>query len=247
MVRKIKTKNIEFITTVPPLVDIAPPVPASQMIPKWFDMLSNDIPDFQGPFPRVGDWIKEFTGHTIKKCPAVIDYLTEGYIVPLWCDLLVQKHGEKIHWENHNIDYGQIEFHNYEQAQTYPFEEGDHRHPLKFISPWFFKTPPGWSTMFIPPLLERNEHFTLIPGIVETDSFHQINFPGIWHTQGDTILKRGMPFLHVIPFKREKKPKLIVRKSTQDDMDMIRDEQTSLRSKFTGGYREITRRFRKTI
>ena len=33
MVRKIKTKNIEFITTVPPLVDIAPPVPASQMIP----------------------------------------------------------------------------------------------------------------------------------------------------------------------------------------------------------------------
>ena len=34
MVRKIKTKNIEFITTVPPLVDIAPPVPASQMIPR---------------------------------------------------------------------------------------------------------------------------------------------------------------------------------------------------------------------
>ena len=54
-------------------------------------------------------------------------------------------------------------------------------------------------------------------------------------------------FLHVIPFKREKKPKLLVRKSTQDDMDMIRDEQTSLRSKFTGGYREITRRFRKSL
>ena len=158
-------------------------------------MLSNDILDFHTSFPRVGDWIKEFTGHTIKKCPAVIDYLTEGYIIPLWCDLLVQKQGDKIHWENHNIDYVMIEFHNYEQAQTYLlFEEGDHRHPLKFISPWFFKTPPGWSTMFIPPLLERNDNFTLIPGIAETDSFHQINFPGIWHTDGDTILKRGMPF-----------------------------------------------------
>ena len=57
----------------------------------------------------------------------------------------------------------------------------------------------------------------------------------------------SLHLLSVLIDKREKKPKLLVRESTQDDMDMIRDEQTSLRSKFTGGYREITRRFRKTI
>ena len=78
MVFKVKTPNIEFITPHKPLLEIAPPVPAGQMLPDWFQNMGTDIPDYNAPFPRVGEWIKEFTGHTIKKCPAVIDYLAEG-------------------------------------------------------------------------------------------------------------------------------------------------------------------------
>ena len=94
------------------------------------------------------------------------------------------------------------------------------------------------------PQLHPQDNYTLIPGIVETDSFNQINFPAIWHTEGDTILKRGIPFLHVIPFKREKYSHS-KRVATAEDHDLITYEQTALRSKFTGGYREVTRRFRK--
>lgn len=246
MVFKVKTPNIEFITPHKPLLEIAPPVPAGQMLPDWFQNMGTDIPDYNAPFPRVGEWIKEFTGHTIKKCPAVIDYLTEGYIIPLWSDILIQKIGDRIHWENNQLDIGIIEFHNFEQAPTYPYQGNDHRHPLKFISPWWFKTPPGWSTLFMAPQLHKQDNYTLIPGIVETDSFNQINFPGIWHTEGDTILKRGTPFLHVIPFKREKYSHNN-RIATAEDHDLITSEQTALRSKFTGGYRDITRRFRRKL
>ena len=246
MVWKLKQKNIEFITPHKSLLETAPPVPGAQMIPDWFSKMSNDIPDFEGPFPKVGDWIKEFTGHTIKKCPAVVDYFAEGYVIPLWSDILIQKHGDNIHWENNKLDIGIIEFHNFQQAPTYHYKEGDYRHPLKFISPWWFKTPPGYSTLFLQPQLHPQDNYTLFPGIVETDSFHQINFPAVWHTEGDTILKRGIPFLHVIPFKREK-IKNVNRFAEAEDHDMITYQQTALRSKFTGGYRDITRRFRRKL
>ena len=97
------------------------------------------------------------------------------------------------------------------------------------------------------PQLHKQDNYTLIPGIVETDSFNQINFPGIWHTEGDTILKRGTPFLHVIPFKRKEKYSHNNRIATAEDHDLITSEQTALRSKFTGGYRDITRRFRRKL
>jgi len=86
----------------------------------------------------------------------------------------------------------------------------------------------------------------LLPGIVETDSFHQVNFPSIWHREGDTILKRGSPLLHVIPFKRSDY-NFINRVATDKDNDTNAYQQTALRSKFVGGYRDITRRFRKKI
>ena len=45
MVWKLKKPNIEFITPHKPLLEIAPPVPAGQMLPDWFSAMSNDIPE----------------------------------------------------------------------------------------------------------------------------------------------------------------------------------------------------------
>ena len=199
--------NMEFKTTIFGLQEVAPPVPASQMIPDWFKNLSMhiEIPD-KKPFPLMGKIIEKFSNHTIKKCPAVVDYFTEGYIVPLWSDVLIQRYGQDFHFESNLLDQlpNFIEFHSEEQFKGYHFKKNDYRRAIKFVSPWHFYTPKGWSTLFIPPLLHPNNDFTLFPGIVETDSFNQVNFPGIWHSEGDRILKRGLPFLHAIPFKRRK-------------------------------------------
>ena len=72
---------------------------------------------------------------------------------------------------------------------------------------------------------------------------HKCIFIHIPRTAGTSIelLKLGMPFLHVIPFKREK----IGMKTTifdDKDNDAMRDEGFTLRSKMTGGYRNITRK-----
>tara|TARA_B000000557_G_scaffold254467_1_gene244618 strand:- start:102 stop:854 length:753 start_codon:yes stop_codon:yes gene_type:complete len=240
----IKKNEIKFATMSPALIDTAPPVPAGQMIPDWFQNLPLDLArlDIQ-PFPKMGEMLKDYNSHTIKKCPAVVDYFTQGYIIPMWYDMLVQRHGDTFHFETNqiNLPSSHIEFHDNEQFSTYPLEDSDYKRAVKFTSPWFFWTPPGWSTLFIPPLLHKNDDFTVIPGIVETDSFHQVNFPSIWHAEGDTIIKRGTPFLHCIPFKREK-TELAVELFSDTEHKAIDNESFRLRSKFTGGYREITRR-----
>ena len=242
-----KGNNITFKTQIPALVELEPPVPASQMIPEWFRKLPMDLPrPDHKPFPVLGPILKKWSSHTLKKCPAVVDYFAEGYIIPLWSDIFIQRQGDEFHFDTNHGDNGigsTIEFHNEAQFATYPFKRGDLRRAVKFTSPWFFYTPPGWSMLFIPPLLERNDDFTLLPGIVETDSFHQVNFPSIWHSEGDRVLQRGTPFLHVIPFKRSKH-KIKVEEFSKQDYESNSKESWNLRSKTTNGYREITRKNR---
>ena len=58
------------------------------------------------------------------------------------------------------------------------------------------------------------------------------------------MLERGYPFLHVIPFKRTKH-NLVVEEFTEKDHKANTIESFKLRSKMTGGYRDLTRRNRK--
>ena len=64
----IKKNDIEFASIIPALTDIAPPVPAGQMIPEWFKKLPLDLQqDNHKPFPIMSSLIKDLNLHTIKK------------------------------------------------------------------------------------------------------------------------------------------------------------------------------------
>ena len=76
------------------------------------------------------------------------------------------------------------------------------------MNPWIIKTPPGYSTLFLPPLNNSDDRFNIIPGIVDTDSFNvHINFPivinGDKYPSLETTIKKGTPYVQVIPFKRD--------------------------------------------
>ena len=88
------------------------------------------------------------------------------------------------------------------------------------------------------------KRFTVLPGIVETDHYHHINFPTIWHSTKDVVIDRGTPFIQVIPFKRDDWD-FKVDQMTQKDIDLDRVEKSELNSKFKNSYRAITQRFKK--
>ena len=241
-------QSIEFKTDVKGLEEIAPVKPSNFFLPKWFKGMSDYVeidglhekgkPNY---FSKKGETAKKHTSGTVKRCPAIVDLITEGFIIPMWSDFLVQRDMETFEWDNKNFKYG-IEFHSKEQIKGWDLKKTDFPEGVKFANPWRIYTPPGYSVMFMAPTYQFEKRFTVLPGIVETDSYHHVNFPSVWHTTKDAIIERGTPFIQVIPFKRDDWDFNV---SQMTDKDSITDEihKTHLSTKFKNAYRSITSSF----
>ena len=240
---------IEFKTDVKGLEEIAPVKPAKYFLPQWFKGMKDFVevdavheknkPNY---FGKKGDTAKKHTSGTVKRCPAIVDLITEGFIIPMWSDFLIQRDMETFEWDNKNFQYG-IEFHSKEQIKGWNLKKTDFPEGIKFTNPWRIYTPKGYSVMFMTPTYQFEKRFTVLPGIVETDSYHHINFPSIWHTTKDAVIERGTPFIQVIPFKRDEWNLNI---SQINDLDYKNEEteKTALSTKFKNAYRDIVSRYK---
>ena len=238
---------IEFKTDVKGLEQVAPVQPSKYFLPKWFkgmtDFIEQDAMHEKGKpnyFGKKGETAKKHTGGTVKRCPAIVDLITEGFIIPMWADFLIQRDMETFEWDNKNFQYG-IEFHSKEQIKGWNLKKTDFPEGIKFINPWRIYTPKGYSVMFITPTYQFEKRFTVLPGIVETDSYHHVNFPSIWHTTKDAIINRGTPFIQVIPFKRNDWD-FKTSQMNEKDLDNDAREKTELSTKFKNSYRSIVGR-----
>lgn len=244
-------KFIQFKTDVVGLNEFAPVKPSKFFLPKWFkdmdEYIIQDAVHEKGKpnyFGKSKETAIKWSGGTVKRCPAIVDLLTEGFIIPMWSDFLVQRDMETLEWDNKGmLQYG-IEFHSKQQITGWKLKKTDFPEGVKFINPWRIYTPKGYSVMFMQPTYQFENRFTVLPGIVETDSYHHINFPTIWHTTKDAVIDRGTPFIQVIPFKRDEfdlDVGQMTDKQRQDDLL----EKNELSTKFKNSYRSITQRFKK--
>lgn len=193
------------------------PIPAKASIPEWFKKVPITFS-------------KNLRSRSIKACLPVLDSITAGYLLRLPQDIVIQENIEKdeegnlktfisfglednqyIYARGLNLN-GNAEQHSLEQVggkdSFYAKKTGKIAVP-KILNPFKIKTPPGYSCLFIPPMhRETNDIIQILPGIVDTDLFPQhVNFP--FHFNADrnqninTVLKMGMPYVQVIPFKRD--------------------------------------------
>ncbi len=188
--RKQQTKDITFTDTIGVAKEYVPKS-AIHFIPDWYKEMEASFPKKRTP-----DALP-----TIKKCIPVLDAMTAGYIIVAPCDVYVSfKDGEP----NYNSALSNlIQFHPRKQAYLHPHVK-DFQFP-KWINPWAIKTPKGYSTLFIPPMHNPNEHFIILEGIVDTDTYYgPVNFPFVLKTlTDDFIIRAGTPLAQVIPFKRD--------------------------------------------
>jgi hypothetical protein len=190
------------------------PTPIKLNIPEWYKKLEHTVQNL-----------------TIKGCMPFLDTLTSGYLLKLPQDFNVRHNvdnkNEKgevfkdsfqtfglhamfnvISSKSINLNSGQ-DIHSMKQVEGSPFIEKNKNLPFyKILNPWKIKTPKGYSCLFVPPLNNSDDRFSIIPGIVDTDTFpNEINFPII--INGDkypileTTIKKGTPYVQVIPFKRD--------------------------------------------
>ena len=78
---------------------------------------------------------------------------------------------------------------------------------LKLINPWTIQTPPGYSCKFSNPANNWSTDIELLEGVVDTDEYYtMVNFPFVYTNdqEGEFVVPRGTPIVHVVPFKRQK-------------------------------------------
>ena len=190
------------------------PIPTKLNIPEWYKKLEHNVFNM-----------------TVKGCMPFLDSLMMGYILKMPQDFYLRHNinnknekGEEfkdsfqtfgLHASSQvlqakyiNLNSG-IDVHGVKQLDGSPFIEKNKNLPFyKILNPWKIKTPKGYSCLFVPPLNNSDDRFSIIPAIVDTDVFpNEINFPIIINGDKYPILestiKKGTPYVQIIPFKRD--------------------------------------------
>jgi hypothetical protein len=175
-----------------------------------------------------------YMDQTLKKCLPVRDCLTSGYAIPLWTDLAIDADIENdiLHFNWLDDKEQHIQIHEQYQIEDTPIiKKVIGKQAYKFMSPWRIKTPPGYSCLFVSPMYHELP-FEILPGIVDTDGMHQVNFPFIYTGKpGKYTAYQGTPLVQVIPFKRDEW-KLKISSNDKDDNKQV--------NSFLGGiYRKL--------
>jgi hypothetical protein len=190
------------------------PTPIKLNIPEWYKKLEHS-----------------FISKTVKGCMPFLDTLTTGYLLKMPTDFYVRhnidnklENGDTIKdsfqfFPLHDVSAilnakcvnlnSSVDVHNEKQLMGSPHVDKNKNLPFyKIANPWKIKTPKGYSCLFLPPLNNADDRFSIIPGIVDTDNFsNEINFPiiinGDKYPVLETIIKKGTPYVQIIPFKRD--------------------------------------------
>jgi len=195
MAKEIKVTFTDFSGAIPKEYN---PIPAKKVIPDWYKDMNSYL---RGKKEVFTDTEMGATPSTIKKCMPVFDALSAGYIIPLPCDIYVyQENGiPEFRWPT---QFSYIGKHPMSQVGEHPSSNG--LPTPKFINTWIVKTPPGYSSLFIPPMHHDNM-FKILEGVVDTDTYHAaVEFPfQLKDTSWEGIVPAGTPMVQVIPFKRD--------------------------------------------
>jgi len=189
------------------------PTPIKLNIPEWYKKLEHTI-----------------LNKTIKGCIPFLDTLTSGYLLKIPQDFYVRHNvdnkNEKEEFKDSFQTFGLHDQSQLLNAKHVNLNSGFDTHPIKqlegsplinknknlpfykILNPWKIKTPKGYSCLFVPPLNNSDDRFSIIPGIVDTDTFpNEVNFPivinGDKYPTLETTIKKGTPYVQVIPFKRD--------------------------------------------
>jgi hypothetical protein len=197
--------------TKPELKGVIPePRPANKFIPEWYKKMSSNISSLEENPNKIPYWNDPFNGPmstlSLKGCVPVLDYLSLGYTIPLWQDLIIQKTAEGLFsfvWSDG--EEPMLQSHLVSQVSgSWMEEKTTNGSILKLMCPWHFKTPKGYSCFFFSPHYHRLG-LEILPAIVDTDEQHEVHFPFILHEDRDEpfSIPVNTPVIQVFPFKRQ--------------------------------------------
>jgi hypothetical protein len=232
-----KNKKIKFNNVYPKLVDIFPePEAISKNLPDWFKeqpvYFNNDKTVYNG-FQKI----------TVKKCPAIFDIMSCGYIlkcpIDIFIDTTVSPPKFDIPPQFANLKYPIMSFHSSEQVSHYPIDKDNEiDYVIRINMVWLVSTEKGHSSLFIDPQHKDRSPLRTVSAIIDTDVFQSDgNFSFFVQKNFKGILKMGTPLVQVVPFKRDNWESSINKKF--DPISGLRYQRFKVRSMFSNGYKKF--------
>ena len=200
-------ETIEFVCHPDDRGVIPEPQPSSRVLPEWYKALEMMV--------QSGD--SKFMNSTVRRCPAFLDSLNLGWILPFEADV-------KINTE----DTGKIAVDDGGTGIVTPTTLGTGNLPdhavgaLAFRSSWAVDVPDGYSLFVVQPMNRREARYDIVGGLIDADqSLTTVEATGIWYaSDSKTIIREGDPMFQVIPLKRDSRSEnALVRPFRKDGHD----------------------------
>ena len=187
---------------------------SSKFFPDWWKKLpSYNTRDVSGI---------EIPSSTIRKCDGLIDLYKNGFMLPLWTDLIIETDTTG-KWKYISALEMKIVEHARNQYGS-SFDEYIH---FKLFSPWLIREKTGVNFTYIPPMWNNVNywnHIHFLPGTVnyKTQSSSHVNV-FVNKINQSINLQAGMPLLHIMP-NSDKKTIIkchLVNKQEYDKLDLF--------------------------
>ena len=190
-----KKKQIIWWSDIPNFLDVHPILPANKYIPQWWKDIKIEETNLD---------------NNIKLCPSFLDYFRRGWIITLWCDLILKKDNfGQISWISPYEDF-KFSFHGDNQFKNLVPEHISKEIAcvIKPHSPYKCKTPKGWSLLQLPVSYHYNPDWYVLSGIFPASKWHQTNQQmiikkSIFKDSNEVVIKKGTPLAHYIPIPDE--------------------------------------------
>lgn len=221
-----KKNKLEFWTNVPGLSLIKEVVPKkySQEIPYWWKKMPYDKKN-------------------VKQCPSFPQFFSSFYIVPMWCDTKFSRNENgEIFWQTSSNQFSwTFQPDNIFLDHLPENIKNKYNVLIKANSPWRIKTPKNYSVFETSAFWNFNENFTVVPGIIDTDFFHNAINPMILlslEKNESFTIERGTPLSAYFPFKKEK---FEIKVNEAKPKQILQDAASNLitSTKFFNGYFDI--------
>lgn len=213
--------------------ELSPISKADKYFPDWWKRIpqatySNDIMD-------------NIPVSTMKHCTGLIDYFRQGFVLPLWCDLILKTTNNGISYQfadqvSQIISHSPVQFNN-----SFP----NHIH-VKIVSPWYVKSnsninfhcsSPFWNLF---PMKDFVDNFHIVPGVVNLNNFTEFNVNAFLAKKDHSyFLNHNTPIYYFYP-NTDKQVEL--KTHLIDDVEYRKLQTKNNRLNFTFNKKEITYR-----
>lgn len=188
----------ETIATVNPIQK------AHHFVPDWWKKLDNfvfNINSYGMKVPRP----------TMKKCAGFVDLYRTGLIVPMWCDLSIEVHGENYRYHSAIPD---LNSGNESAVISHPTFQHNNSFDglvnIKIVSPWVIRENTGVKFLYAPCTWSTVKKFPkvqFLSGILDFKNQFEAHIQSFVPSEQDQYridIEAGTPLMHIIPLSEKK-------------------------------------------